>query len=823
MASTSLGSILVKVAADITSFTAAMSKVKTDLDGVAKSASGLDKLNTAGKTLSAGVTAPLVGAGLACVALAADVNKTEAQMGRTFGVMAEGAKKWASSFADSTNNTTGDVEKVMAKFQLMATGMGMSTEEAAKLSEKMTKLTYDVSAYAGIDVESAQAAVSQGLQGRGRGLKQYGFNIDGSVLDEEAASKGDPAAKAAATQAKVDADAAENEVLRLEAAGASADKIAAAKEKAQQAAAKAKLAANMAGDDASGADLSPAEKLAAYGSAMSEQGGRMDGTSLVTAKGMAGQLRGIYAEIDEIMVSFGKEILPPLTQVIAAVASVLKPLISGFGALPGPAKQTIIVIAGLAAIIGPLLLVIGFIIPAVTAVIGILPALGVVFAVLTGPIALVILAIIALVAIGYYLYTNWDAISKTLGQLWQGLCDYAGGIWKGISDAISGAVNAVISFISGLWSRYVNLQITIWKGIFTAAGQVWKTISDAISGAVTGVINIITALWTAYISTITGIWKAVFSAADSVWKTITSVITAAVTNAINTITQIWNAAYSTLVGIWSATQNAASTLWNAINAVITGTINAISSAIVSVWNNIYSVIISIWNNISTAAGQVWNGMATLISGTINNTYQSVIGTWNTIYSGLVGVWNNITTTAGNVFNGLSNAIGATMTGIYNGITGTWTNISNTLSNTWTWIVNTTGTTMNGIIGAIKWPINEAIKMFNWFANNINKLGISFGGASTPLGDIPAFDLHPFNVPTIPMLAAGGVVTSATLAVIGEAGPEAVIPLSKLSQIMGDKPRGSGGPVTIHIYEATDPDKVQKSVVKELRRQGVIPS
>jgi hypothetical protein len=34
--------------------------------------------------------------------------------------------------------------------------------------------------------------------------------------------------------------------------------------------------------------------------------------------------------------------------------------------------------------------------------------------------------------------------------------------------------------------------------------------------------------------------------------------------------------------------------------------------------------------------------------------------------------------------------------------------------------------------------------------------------------------NPFN---IPMLAAGGIVNSPTLAVIGEAGPEAVIPLS----------------------------------------------
>jgi hypothetical protein len=37
---------------------------------------------------------------------------------------------------------------------------------------------------------------------------------------------------------------------------------------------------------------------------------------------------------------------------------------------------------------------------------------------------------------------------------------------------------------------------------------------------------------------------------------------------------------------------------------------------------------------------------------------------------------------------------------------------------------------------------------------------------------------------VPMMADGGVVTSPTLAVIGEAGPEAVVPLSKLGRMGG---------------------------------------
>lgn len=48
---------------------------------------------------------------------------------------------------------------------------------------------------------------------------------------------------------------------------------------------------------------------------------------------------------------------------------------------------------------------------------------------------------------------------------------------------------------------------------------------------------------------------------------------------------------------------------------------------------------------------------------------------------------------------------------------------------------------------------------------------------------------------IPYLADGGIVNRATLAVVGEAGPEAVIPLSKMNKFTGG---GSGGG-DIHIH------------------------
>lgn len=53
-------------------------------------------------------------------------------------------------------------------------------------------------------------------------------------------------------------------------------------------------------------------------------------------------------------------------------------------------------------------------------------------------------------------------------------------------------------------------------------------------------------------------------------------------------------------------------------------------------------------------------------------------------------------------------------------------------------------------------------------------------------------INPPDIPHIPMLAAGGVVTAPTLAVVGEAGPEAVVPLNRADNL------GLGGDVNVYV-------------------------
>jgi len=127
---------------------------------------------------------------------------------------------------------------------------------------------------------------------------------------------------------------------------------------------------------------------------------------------------------------------------------------------------------------------------------------------------------------------------------------------------------------------------------------------------------------------------------------------------------------------------------------------------------------------------------------------------------------------------------------------------------------------NGVAGYFEFIANAYIKMINLVIRGINlikpgkdigQIGqVSFGrlggddggnGGANPAGlDYKA-------------MATGGIVTSPTMALIGEAGPEAVIPLDKMG--------GMGGGVTINV-NGGDPQAVVQALRTYMRQNGSVP-
>lgn len=120
----------------------------------------------------------------------------------------------------------------------------------------------------------------------------------------------------------------------------------------------------------------------------------------------------------------------------------------------------------------------------------------------------------------------------------------------------------------------------------------------------------------------------------------------------------------------------------------------------------------------------------------------------------------------------------------------------------------------GVVNEVKNLMNEAIGAVNVIIGALNsilsfKLPSFLGGAKIGV-----------TIPTIPKLAEGGIVSSPTLAMIGEAGPEAVVPLSR---------GGMGGMnITINVAGSVVQEQdlaisVRDQIAILMRRRGLNPS
>jgi hypothetical protein len=133
-------------------------------------------------------------------------------------------------------------------------------------------------------------------------------------------------------------------------------------------------------------------------------------------------------------------------------------------------------------------------------------------------------------------------------------------------------------------------------------------------------------------------------------------------------------------------------------------------------------------------------------------------------------------------------------------------IGKALKAAFTGTVDALKTAVNAYLGIYKGIFNAIAKAWN---NTIGKL--SFKVPSW----VPGLGGKGFDVPNIPELADGGIVTRPTLAMIGEAGPEAVVPLTGRNAPMGNTN------VTINV-NGGDPQAVVDALRRYMLQSGPLP-
>jgi hypothetical protein len=96
--------------------------------------------------------------------------------------------------------------------------------------------------------------------------------------------------------------------------------------------------------------------------------------------------------------------------------------------------------------------------------------------------------------------------------------------------------------------------------------------------------------------------------------------------------------------------------------------------------------------------------------------------------------------------------------------------------------------------------------------------VDLGGQEIP-SDLSAYGVPTFNLGQamagVPMFAEGGIVTGPTLGIVGEAGPEAIIPLDQMGRMGGMN-------VTINMPAGSNGDDVVRALQNYSRRNGAAP-
>lgn len=249
---------------------------------------------------------------------------------------------------------------------------------------------------------------------------------------------------------------------------------------------------------------------------------------------------------------------------------------------------------------------------------------------------------------------------------------------------------------------------------------------------------------------------------------------------------------------WDTVVEFAKTAWQGLCDFISGICQAIGEFFSGLWTKLQEIFEPIGQWFSEKFQQAWDAIVNIftpIGSWFGQRWADVtsalanIGAWFTdmfqkAWTGLTNIfsklgswfgerWNDVTSVLanvsswfGNMFTSAYNAVKNAFSSIGGFFSGVWSTVQSIFVNAGQKVGSAVGgafrSAVNGVLGTIENVVNGFIGMINGVIGMINKIpGVSLGG----IGYV-----------SLPRLARGGIVDSPTIAMIGEAGKEAVVPL-----------------------------------------------
>lgn len=500
----------------------------------------------------------------------------------------------------------------------------------------------------------------------------------------------------------------------------------------------------------------------------------------------------------------GQAVLPRLVDNITRLTSAL---IEGWKALSPAAQEMVINIALIVAAIGPLLRVLGN----VGALLGLIAAHPV---------------IAAIVAIGAAFYIAYQRSEE----------------FRAIVDAVAVVLRDALQ-TSLEWLRVNGPKI--WKAIQDAAGDAWRVlqaVAKVVSESLISAFSAVTRAGRAVGGSIADAFRAVQQAVQPVASWFVEWVAPVIAEAFGLIgdvlTHIVVPAVSEAFGVMS---DVLDVFIAAAGPVIDGLISSflhmmevvgvvlqfLVEAFKAAWTVVKPIIEAIGSTLITIFSGAFNIMKGIIEGFLQ-TIQGILQVLRGVVTGDWGkVWEGVQNIFGGIWHAMSNMVETAIRTIVNlmiSLPGKILSVLGGLADAG-WQLGSAF--INGLVDGIKGIANAAIDIaggigeavFDALKTGWNKI-VDFLNRTTngieidPPGPGPTFGL-PDNMWSFLKLANGGVFTSPTFAMIGEAGAEAVIPLERPQRAAAVMREAGLLPSTSQVAQSTGPSLVVNQEIHAL--------
>lgn len=337
------------------------------------------------------------------------------------------------------------------------------------------------------------------------------------------------------------------------------------------------------------------------------------------------------------------------------------------------------------------------------------------------------------------------------------------GSFADFSKAINEVFGPVISFI-------VEKLTVVLAPAIEYIGEVWRVLFNTISDVIGGIADIIKGIFDVLTGLLTGDGEKIKEGFLSIFGGLKDIVVSVFSGIIDLVSGVLKLLWDVVVAIFKS-------IWDAIVAIFSG----IGSWFGEKFQGAWDAIVNIFTPIGSWFGQRWADVTSALAN---------IGAWfmdmfQKAWTGLTNIfsklgswfgerWNDVTSALSSV----SNWFGEMFTNAYNAVKDAFSSIGDFFSGVWDTVksifVNAGQMVGEAVGGAFKSAVNAVLDTIE---NVVNGFIDMINGVLDVVRNLPGLGwIGSVSTVSLPRLARGGIVDSPTIAMIGEAGKEAVVPL-----------------------------------------------